>query len=215
MKNANLFRALLLSAVACFAVSCSDTPESPEIPDDPNEPDVPVVVEEDFKFSVETVTSNSAVVVVEPKSLGDYYTWDMVETEIFDKTYDDDEMLIAEHQNYLNRQLEVYRAEVDASGTIVDLLTRGTDKQRIGGLKPAAKYTVFAFGMDETGKSTTAPVKFIFETKPFEVADDCSFGIEFSNIEQLRFAFTVTPTDNSTRYYSRYCRRRHVEEQHP
>lgn len=190
-----------MSAVACFAVSCSDTPESPEIPDDPNEPDVPVVVEEDFKFSVETVTSNSAVVVVEPKSLGDYYTWDMVETEIFDKTYDDDEMLIAEHQNYLNRQLEVYRAEVDASGTIVDLLTRGTDKQRIGGLKPAAKYTVFAFGMDETGKSTTAPVKFIFETKPFEVADDCSFGIEFSNIEQLRFTFTVTPTDNSTRYY--------------
>ena len=201
MKNANLFRVLLLSVSACLAVSCNDTPESPEIPDDPNKPDVPVVVEADFKFSVETVTSNSAVVVVEPKSLGDYYTWDVVESEVFDKTYDDDEMLIAEHQNYLNRQLEVYRAEVDASGTITDLLTRGTDRQRIAGLKPAAKYTAFAFGMDETGKSTTAPVKFVFETKPFEVADNCSFGIEFSNVEQLRFAFTVTPTDNSTRYY--------------
>ena len=201
MKNANLFRAILLPAIACLAVSCNDTPESPEIPDDPNKPDVPVVVEADFKFSTETVTSNSAVVVVEPKSPGDYYTWDVVESEVFDKTYDDDEMLIAEHQNYLNRQLEVYRAEVDASGTITDLLTRGTDRQRIAGLKPAAKYTAFAFGMDETGKSTTAPVKFVFETKPFEVADNCSFGIEFSNVEQLRFAFTVTPTDNSTRYY--------------
>ena len=201
MKNANLFRAILLPAIACLAESCNDTPESPEIPDDPNKPDVPVVVEADFKFSTETVTSNSAVVVVEPKSPGDYYTWDVVESEVFDKTYDDDEMLIAEHQNYLNRQLEVYRAEVDASGTITDLLTRGTDRQRIAGLKPAAKYTAFAFGMDETGKSTTAPVKFVFETKPFEVADNCSFGIEFSNIEQLRFAFTVTPTDNSTRYY--------------
>ena len=71
MKNANLFRAILLPAIACLAVSCNDTPESPEIPDDPDKPDVPVVVEADFKFSTETVTSNSAVVVVEPKSPGD------------------------------------------------------------------------------------------------------------------------------------------------
>lgn len=201
MRKSNLFRALLLSVIACFAVSCNDTPESPEIPDDPNEPDVPIVVEADFKISAESVTSNSAVVAVEPKSLGDYYTWDVVESEIFDKTYDDDEMLIAEHQNYLNRQLEIYRAEVDASGVISDLLTRGSDRQRISGLKPATKYTVFAFGMDEAGKSTTEPVKFVFETAAFAVTDQCQFGIEFSDVEQLRFSFTVTPSDNSTRYY--------------
>lgn len=202
MRKANLFRTLLLPLCACLAVSCNDKPEPNPTPENPDEPDVPpVVVEADFKFTAESVTSNSAVIVVEPKSPGDYYTWDIVESEVFDKTYADDEMLIAEHQNYLNRQLEIYRAEVDASGTLVDLLSRGPEKQRIGGLKPATKYTVFAFGMDETGRSTTEPVKFIFETEAFGIADQCSFGIEFSDIEQLRFTFTVTPSDNSTRYY--------------
>ncbi len=201
MKTANLYRTLLLAASACFAVSCSDTPEVPDTPDKPDEPDVPVVVQADFTISAESVTSNSAVVVVEPKSLGDYYTWDVVESEVFDKTYDDDEMLIAEHKNYLNRQLDIYRAEVDASGTIADLLVRGTDRQRIGGLKPDTEYTVFAFGMNEEGQSTTEPVKAVFETAAFAVSDNCRFDVEFSNVGQLQFSFTVTPSDNSTRYY--------------
>jgi len=201
MKTTNLYRTLLLAASACFAVSCNDTTDVPDTPDVPDEPDVPVVVEADFRISTESVTSNSAVVVVEPKSLGDYYTWDVVETEIFNKTYDDDEMLIAEHQNYLNRQLEIYRAEVDASGTIADLLVRGADRQRISGLTPNTEYTVFAFGMDEAGKSTTEPVKAVFSTAAFAVSDNCRFDIGFSNVEQLQFSFTVTPTDNSTRYY--------------
>lgn len=154
-----------------------------------------------FAFELIDLTATGVTIHVSPLDPSGYYTWDLVSREAFDRHYPDDASLVEEHLKYLDAQLERYRNEVDAGGTLTDILTRNDDEQRINTLDPATEYVLFAFGVSETGEATTKPVKHSFTTPAFEATDPCTFRIEFARVEQLEFAFTVTPTDPATRYY--------------
>lgn len=154
-----------------------------------------------FAFTLRDITSTGATIGVLPVDKGAFYTWDVMPRTEFDRLYPDNAKLVEEHLDYLSRQLEAYRNTVDANATLVDILQRNDDTQRINVLHPATEYVVFAFGVSEQGAATTDPVRYIFPTPEFKIADPCTFQIAFSGVEQLQFAFSVTPSDNSTRYY--------------
>lgn len=88
------------------------------------------------------------------------------------------------------------------NASLIDILCRNSDSQRITSLEPDTEYVVFAFGVNEHGESTTRPCKYIFRTGKFAVSDPCTFSITFPEVEQLQFTFTITPDDNTTRYYA-------------
>lgn len=154
-----------------------------------------------FAFALRDITSTGATIEVIPVDKGAYYTWDVMPRAEFDKLYPDDGALVEEHLDYLSRQLETYRNTVDAGATLVDILQRNDDAQRINVLDPATEYVVFAFGVDGNGEATTDPTRHTFTTTEFKIADPCTFRIGFSRVEQLQFGFTVTPSDNTTHYY--------------
>lgn len=168
-----------------------------------------------FSFEATEITSSGATVKVSPLDAGAYYTWDVMPSEEFDRLYDSDEALIEEHLGYLDRQLEEYRATVDAGATLAALLVRGDDSQRIQTLDPETEYTVFAFGVDETGEATTAPATCSFSTPAFRITDDATFAVEFSRVEQLQFAFSVTPSSDAVRYYIGLCEAALLTESSP
>ena len=109
--------------------------------------------------------------------------------------------LVREHVAYIKEQLSNYQAEVDPNGSLLDLLSIGFDSQRLSSLKPETEYTVFAFGMNADGTPVENVVTGTFTTKKFEVVDKCTFDITAGEVSQLSFSFTVTPSDNSTKYY--------------
>ena len=183
----------LLAAVGAMAAGCNEN-NGPEQPVEP--PATP-----DFTFGFKDVTSSGATVEVTPLDNSAYYTWDLMTTANFDKQYEDNDALIDEHVSYLWTQLEKYQEEVDANGTLIDLLNIGFDSQRINGLEPGTEYTVFAFSIDSDGTPARNAVVTSFTTKTFEVADKCTFDINADEISQLSFSFTVTPSDNATKYY--------------
>ena len=154
-----------------------------------------------FAFALSDITSSGATIEVLPVDKNAYYTWDVMPRTEFDKQYADDAALVEEHLAYLSRKLEEYRNTVDAGATLVDILQRNDDRQRINVLDPDTEYILFAFGVDERGEATTDPARHTFSTAAFKVVDPCTFGIAFARVEQLQFGFTVTPSDNATHYY--------------
>ena len=55
--------------------------------------------------------------------------------------------------------------------------------------------------MNADGTPVENVVTGTFTTKKFEVVDKCTFDITAGEVSQLSFSFTVTPSDNSTKYY--------------
>lgn len=186
----------LLATIGAIASGCNgnNDPEQPEQPETPDE-------QPDFTFNFKDVTSSGATIEVTPLDNSTYYTWDMMTTENFKKQYKDNDELIDEHVSYLWTQLEKYQQEVDANGTLTDLLNIGFDSQRINGLEAGTEYTAFAFSVDSDGTPAKNVIVATFTTKAFEVSDKCTFDITAGEISQLSFSFTVTPSDNATKYY--------------
>lgn len=187
----------LFATIGTLAAGCGKNNETPT-PEPEPEPEQPAAA---FSFNFKDVTSEGATIEVTPADNSGYYTWDAMTTENFRQQYANTDELISEHVSYLQTQLERYQSEVDPNGTLLDLLNIGFDSQRLTSLTPETEYTVFAFGMNEDGTPVKNAAVSTFTTTKFELADKCTFTIKAGTMSQLHFSFTVTPTDNSTRYY--------------
>ena len=198
MKTFKFLR--LLTALSMMAaVSCKESNNDPDAP--APEPEPTPTVEADFKIEFKDVTSTGATIEVTPVDNSEYYAWDMMPKAEFDKKYKSDDDLVSEHMDYLYRMLAEYQATVDASGTLINILARGTESQRIKSLSAETEYIAFAFTVSPEGTPEKNVVKATVKTKAFAVTDKCTFNIAFSDVSQLAFSFNVTPSDNSTKYY--------------
>lgn len=198
MKTRRLLWMFAAMAGAIVA-GCKDNtaPEQPA-----PEPEPTPEPEAAYRFDFKDITSSGATIEVTPVDNSSYYTWDVMTSENFKNSYGTStDALIIEHVAYLQEQLAKYQSEVDPNGTLLDLLSIGFNSQRLTTLEPETGYTVFAFGMKEDGTPVENAVVGTFTTAKFEVADKCTFDITAGEMSQLSFSFTVTPSDNSTKYY--------------
>lgn len=189
----------LFATIGTLAAGCKKSNETPTPAPEPDpEPVQPTAA---FSFNFKDVTSEGATIEVTPADNSEYYTWDVMTSEDYKQHYTSTDELITEHVSYIQSQLEKYQSEVDPNGTLLDLLNIGFDSQRLTSLTPETEYTVFAFGMNEDGTPVKNAAVSTFTTPKFELADKCTFTIKAGTMSQLHFSFTVTPTDNNTRYY--------------
>lgn len=85
--------------------------------------------------------------------------------------------------------------------TFADMLDTGVKGETLATLEEDAEYVVVAFGLTADKVVTTPLYKFDFRTTKFEVADDCTFEFEFSNVLPNNLDVKVTPSKETTRWY--------------
>ena len=192
---------MFAATVGVIVAGCKDNAatDQPAPESEPTPEPEPVAA---YHFNFKDITSSGATIEITPEDNSTYYTWDVMTSENFRISYGTDmNALVREHVAYIKEQLSNYQAEVDPNGSLLDLLSIGFDSQRLSSLKPETEYTVFAFGMNADGTPVENVVIGTFTTKKFEVVDKCTFDITAGEVSQLSFSFTVTPSDNSTKYY--------------
>lgn len=203
MKNKFLYTLAACFGLLAGAASCSDS-STDESSDSQILP--PPAEEQHFAISTSDLTSATVTIKIDFKNSDEYayFTWNLMTSEDYRTRYASPEELIDEElKELIEVQLPDYQAYVDPDGTLIDILSRISDSQKITGLKEQTEYTVYAFGVGPEGEATTALETYTFTTPAWEAVDACTFDITFpeEDIEQLQFSFTVTPSNEQTRYY--------------
>ena len=170
--------------------------------------DVTQLGAEGLRFSVtyRDVTSTGATFVISPSDQNVYYTWLVLEKDLFASHYGSDTGRLLEEQTAaLLADLEELRKQ-DPYASLVDMLDRNDLTRRDNTFTPATEYLVFVYGVNETsGAPMLPPTQTPFSTKAFEVADPCTFEVLFSNVRQTDMDLTIRPSDDATGYYYGLC----------
>lgn len=154
----------------------------------------------DFNLTVEEVTAKTGILSTNPDDTQSRYYLGFTSKEEFDNSFNgnDTELLNSALGQVINSMV---------MGSSFEQVTRqGAARLQMSGLLPGTEYYAIAFGVAPKGGNsayaTTELTKVAFATPGFEVTDDCTFGIEISNISSMLMDITVTPTNSTTRYYA-------------
>ena len=148
------------------------------------------------------VTENYAELTVTPSNNTEYWYMDWVSEIQLESTTLAEVMQksINAAKSYLSR----YTAE--------QILCRGTETLQARDLMPGTNYTVVAWGMNLDMAATTAPqVAFTFQTKDYQIVDDCTFQIDVLQVQDMDIQVRVTPTNLNTRYYVAFVEKSKME----
>lgn len=154
----------------------------------------------DFNLSVDEITAKTGILTANPDDTQSRYYLGFTSKEEYENSFNgsDNDLLDSALGQVINSMV---------MGSSFEQVTRqGASRLSMSGLMPGTEYYAIAFGVAPKGSNsayaTTELTKVPFATPGFEVTDDCTFGIEISNISSMLMDITVTPTNSSTRYYA-------------
>lgn len=169
-----------------------------------------------FEVTLQDITSTGATFRIAPSDPGFYFTWLVVERDLFASKYASDTgRLLEEQTGELLTSFEELRSR-DPYASLTDLLERGELTRRDNGFRPETDYLVFVYGVDtQTGTALQPASEAGFTTKAFRITDACTFQLSFSNVRQTDMDITIRPSDNMTGYYYGLCDAEELHESSP
>ncbi len=176
-------------------------------------PDEPIVPTADFVMEVSAIAATEATVTVTPADEEITYYFGVLTKEFYG-TFADDAAFMADDLAFLSSTAEMMGMtllEFLASGFV---LSSGVDEYTFTNLKGSTDYVAYAYGMDVNAQFTTELYTSSFSTPEWIASDDATFTVETSNIKTKSFEYTVTPSNNTTRYYCGVTRKEYADSEY-
>lgn len=165
-----------------------------------------------FELEASDVTIDGATLHITPSRNDVSYHVAYVEKRAFHDDFADDDIQLRDGA------IGKIRSMIALSGGTAqwsDFTHTGKTSIPVSMLFPATDYYCFAFGLDAKGSPTTLLYKEPFTTKPEEITDDCTFGIDFTNVGSSLIDVKVSPSNPSTRYYASFLKKSEFDKHTP
>lgn len=158
------------------------------------------LLDANFNLAVEQLTAKTGIVKASPDNTELRYYLGFTTKEAYQNSFGSNDKLLQD-----NALAQVINNMIMGS-TFEQVTHQGAASLSMTGLVPGTDYYAIAFGVEAKGTNSAYAItelkKTEFFTPGFEVTDDCTFGIEVKNISSMLMDVTVTPSDNTTRYYA-------------
>ncbi len=169
-----------------------------------------------FDVTFRDITSTGVTFVILPSDQNIYYTWLVLESDLFASRYGNDtDKLLEEQTGELLSDLDELRTR-DPYAALTDLLERNDLTRRDNSFQPETDYLVFVYEVNvQTGQPLPPPTQQAFTTAALRITDPCTFEIIFSDVRQTDMNLTIRPSDTSTGYYYGICSATQLRQSSP
>ena len=164
----------------------------------------------DFKLSATDLEQKSVTLSADPDDAETNYFLGYITQEEYKTSFhsNDDEVVAGALGNI--------RLGIGTDASKLDQVTlKGKRSLPFTGLLPNVEYYALAFGIDKSVSACTVLSKMPFTTKPVEIADNCTFAIDFPAYNSVLMNIHVLPSNASTRYYATIKTTDEVKEKSP
>lgn len=152
-----------------------------------------------FTFELDSSDDSRLSVKVIPDNPSVRYYPAIISKEDYESAGSDD-VIIQRIVDYIDEEIW-FQSLFGYWYTWADFTKIGTSVVSSADLFADTDYYAYAFGLEEKGLVTTNLQKQLFRTRPTEITDDCRFDISSAVSSSYMADFTITPSDDQTRYY--------------